>query len=95
MIKVEFAKKIELPESTHKGILVSGEIIVKSAQKFCFGSTSKRKKIQCHRSEEFDNALLKWFHETRSSNISISGIFFKENAIILAEKFSGFKWLAN
>ena len=58
MTKVEFAKKFELPESTLKGILASREKIVESAQKFCFRSTSKHKKIQCGRSEEFDKALL-------------------------------------
>ena len=44
------------------------------------------KKIQCDRSEEFDNALLQWFHETRSSNTPISGVTFKGNATILDEK---------
>ena len=83
MKKVEFAKKFEFPESALKGILASREKIVVSAQEFCFRSTSKRKKIQCGRSEEFDNALLQWFQETISSNIPISSLIFKENAIVL------------
>ena len=51
-------KKIELFESTLKGILASREKIVQSVQKFCFESTAKHKKIQYGRSEDFDKALL-------------------------------------
>ncbi len=37
--------------------------------------------------EEFEKALVYWFHEARKSNIPISGVLFKENAVFLATKF--------
>lgn len=85
--KVQFARQFQIPESTLKGILACKEKILEATKQFGLGSKSKRQKIQCGRSEEFDNALLEWFHEARASNIPISGVIFKENAILLAEKF--------
>lgn len=87
MSKVQFARQFQLPESTLKGILASKEKILEAAQTFGLGSKSKRQKIQCGRSEEFDKALLQWFHEARAANIPLSGVILKENAIVLAEKF--------
>ena len=75
--QTELAKRFEVPRTTIIGIIKSKEMIQNAIES---GNASKRIRIKSSRNEELEQAILIWFKQVRSQNISVIGQLLQEKA---------------
>lgn len=84
--KTALANHFEIAESTLRGILKNKEAI-NAAYLECGIKAKKRSRIQSGQNEDFEKVLVRWFKETRASNIPVNVELLREKALELSKSY--------